>query len=220
MLIFGKVVCNVLFAVLIAFNNRTNTAEFCRDAGRIGQGRARGFGLGGNDIFQSRGIDLLFLGVDDAFGNGFDTVCFWRFIGLNIGIVSSLNGSDILIRFDGQVVGRSLSALRFLGGWCCLGCIILRTCGCGSSGGRCHGCGLAQGRAQNDTAVFQTRINPTGDFAFCNTGQHFCVRCGRLCPEIAVFLREIAEVFRNSLHHLEGIVESLQGARKSAIAYC
>ena len=85
-------------------------------------------------------------------------------------------------------------------------------------GGRRNGRrGGEGGGAQVDGAVLGAGLDPAGDLALGDAGQHLGVGLGRLGPEIAVVRCQIPEILGDRLHRAEAVVESFQRARECAV---
>ena len=57
--------------------------------------------------------------------------------------------------------------------------------------------------AQNDIALLLVGLDPAGNFAFGDAGQHFGIRGRRFGAKVSIVGCQIAEVFRDSLHRFE-----------------
>ena len=75
------------------------------------------------------------------------------------------------------------------------------------------------GSAQDHAVVLNLCFDPAVDLTFGNTVQHGGIGHRGFGTEIAVTCGQIAEILRNRLHGIEGIVKPLQCAREGAIGY-
>ena len=88
----------------------------------------------------------------------------------------------------------------------------------------CCGSRIGQGggsaRAEHNLTVVVMRLDPPRDLALGNPSQHFGIGCRRFRPEVTVVGRQVTKIFGNCLHCIERVIESFEGARKSAIGDC
>jgi hypothetical protein len=84
------------------------------------------------------------------------------------------------------------------------------------AGGRVIVVFLAQ-LPQHDSARGQARLDPALHLAFGDSVEHFGIRRRRLCPEVPVVGRQIAEIFGDRLHGRERVVETFQRAGKGPV---
>ena len=62
-------------------------------------------------------------------------------------------------------------------------------------------------------------LDPALNFALGDPVQHGRIGGGGLGPEVAVLGGEIAEVFCDRLHRIEGIIEAFQRATEGSVGY-
>ena len=71
--------------------------------------------------------------------------------------------------------------------------------------------------AQSHAFSIQSRLDPAGDFALCDSRQHFGIRHRGFGTKIPVIGGKIAKILRNRLHRAERIIEPFKGTRESSI---
>ena len=66
-------------------------------------------------------------------------------------------------------------------------------------------------RTQNQITFLKAGFDPAGDLSLRDPGQHLRIGCRWFGTEISVILSKIAEILRNRLHRVEGVVEPFEG---------